>query len=57
VIFVFDKEKALNGFVNSGWNFGGQFTARAKTGHKGRARTGAASVSDGVWMYQLNDKV
>jgi hypothetical protein len=57
VIFVFDNKKALNGFVNSGWKFGGQFTAPAKTGHKGRAGTGAASVSDGVWMYQLNDKV
>ena len=23
VIFVFDTEKALSGFVNSGWEFGG----------------------------------
>jgi lipid-binding SYLF domain-containing protein len=57
LIFVFDNEKALNSFINSGWDFGGQSKAPAKTGHKGRARTGAASVSDGVWMYQLNDKV
>ena len=30
VIFVFDNDKALNGFINSGWDFGGQATAAAK---------------------------
>jgi len=56
VIFVFENEKALNGFVNSGWEFGGQSTAAATTGNKGGAMAGAASVSEGVWMYQLTDK-
>lgn len=56
VIFVFDNEKALDGFVNSGWEFGGQATAAAKNGDKGGSMGGAVSVSDGVWMYQLTDK-
>lgn len=56
VVFVFDNEKAFNSFVNSGWQFGGQATAAAKTGDEGGAMAGAASVSDGVWMYQLTDK-
>jgi lipid-binding SYLF domain-containing protein len=57
VVFVFDNEKAFNGFVNSGWEFGGQSSAAAKTSpEKGGAMQGAASVSDGVWMYQLTDK-
>jgi lipid-binding SYLF domain-containing protein len=56
VIFVFDTEKALNGFVNSGWEFGGQATAAAKNGDKGASMEGAASVADGVWVYQLTDK-
>lgn len=57
VIFVFDNEKAFNGFVNSGWEFGGQASAAAKTSpEKGGSMEGAASVSDGVWMYQLTDK-
>jgi lipid-binding SYLF domain-containing protein len=56
VIFVFDNEKALNSFVNSGWEFGGQSTVAAKAGDKGAAMAGAVSVSDGVWMYQLTDK-
>jgi lipid-binding SYLF domain-containing protein len=56
VVFVFDNEKSFDSFVNSGWQFGGQSTAAAKTGDKGGAIAGAVSVSDGVWMYQLTDK-
>ena len=57
VIFVFDSEKAFNKFVDSGWEFGGQSDASAKSGKgKGASMAGAASVSDGVWMYQLTDK-
>jgi lipid-binding SYLF domain-containing protein len=56
VVFVFDNQKAFNSFVNSGWQFGGQATAAAKNGDKGGSMAGAASVSDGVWMYQLTDK-
>lgn len=57
VIFVFDNQKAFDGFVNSGWEFGGQASAAAKTSpEKGGSMQGAASVSDGVWMYQLTDK-
>jgi hypothetical protein len=37
VVFVFDNEKAFNGFANSGWEFGGQSKAAAKTGDKGGA--------------------
>ena len=56
VIFVFDNDKVFNSFVNSGWQFGGQATAAAKTKNKGGAMSGAASVSDGVWMYQMTEK-
>ena len=56
VVFVFDNEKVLNSFINSGWEFGGQATAAAKTGDKGGSMAGAASVSDGVWMYQMTEK-
>jgi lipid-binding SYLF domain-containing protein len=56
VIFVFDNEKALDSFINSGWQLGGQSTAAATTGTKGGSMAGAASVSEGVWMYQLTEK-
>jgi hypothetical protein len=55
-VFVFDNDKVLNSFINSGWEFGGQTTAAAKTSDKGGAMAGAASVSDGVWMYQMTEK-
>jgi len=56
VVFVFDNDKVLNSFINSGWQFGGQATAAAKTKNQGGAMAGAASVSDGVWMYQMTEK-
>ncbi len=55
VVFVFDNQPAFDGFVNSGWEFGGQTTVAAKAGDKGDAMAGAVAVSDGVWMYQLTD--
>ena len=56
VVFVFENEKALNSFINSGWQLGGQSAAAATTGDKGGSMAEAASVSEGVWMYQLTDK-
>jgi len=57
VVFVFENEKVFDSFVNSGWQFGGQASAAAKTTpEKGGPMRGAASVSDGIWMYQLTDK-
>jgi lipid-binding SYLF domain-containing protein len=55
-IFVFETKGAMAQFVNSGWEFGGQATAAAKTGDKGGAYQGAVSVMPGVWMYQLTEK-
>ena len=55
-IFIFETRKALDDFVNGGWEFGGQTTAAAKTGDGGGSYQGAVSVSEGVWMYQLTDK-
>ena len=56
VVWVFETEAALNNFVNSGWEFGGQATAAAKAGDKGSAYQGAVAVSPGVWIYQVTDK-
>jgi lipid-binding SYLF domain-containing protein len=55
VVFVFDNEQALNHFVDSGWEFGGQTTAAAEMGAKRAAMSGAVSVADGVWMYHLTE--
>lgn len=55
VVFVFENAQAFNGFVNSGWEFGGQTTAAAKLDDEGAALQGAVSVSPGIWVYQLTD--
>ena len=53
LVWVFETDKALNDFVNSGWEFGAQATASAKAGEKGAAYQGAVAVAPGVWLYQL----
>ncbi len=56
LVWVFETDKALNDFVNSGWEFGAQATAAAKSGDQGAAYQGALSVAPGVWLYQITDK-
>lgn len=53
VVWVFETEAALSGFINSGWELGAQATASAKSGDKGAAYQGALSVAPGVWLYQM----
>jgi lipid-binding SYLF domain-containing protein len=55
VVFLFDTSDALNKFVTSGWEFGANAMAAAKTKTKGGALAGAVTVSDGVHMYQLTE--
>ena len=54
LVWVFETDKALNDFVNSGWELGAQATASAKAGSMGAAYQGAVAVSPGVWLYQLS---
>jgi lipid-binding SYLF domain-containing protein len=56
VVFVFLTEEALDTFIESGWEFGGQATAAASNEQEGGAYQGAASVSPDVCMYQLTDQ-
>jgi len=53
VIFVFENDKALAYFLDSGWSGSGQADAAAKTGKTGGAYSGAAEVEPGVWVYQI----
>ena len=56
VVWVFETEKALTDFINSGWEFGAQATAAAKVGDQGAAFQDAVSIAPGVWLYQVTDK-
>jgi lipid-binding SYLF domain-containing protein len=56
LVWVFEDQKNLSQFINSGWELGGQATAAAKLSDQGGAFAGAISVSPGVWLYQLTDE-
>ncbi|BCL76584.1 hypothetical protein JHS3_23200 [Jeongeupia sp. HS-3] len=54
-VFVFESRGALNNFIHSGWQFGAQANASAKSGKEGADYAGAASIAPGVWMYQMTE--
>ena len=56
LVFVFDTPEALNKFVTSGWEFGANAMAAAKSKTEGGAFSGAVSVSPGVHLYQLTER-
>jgi lipid-binding SYLF domain-containing protein len=53
VVFVFETDKALDRFLNSGWSGSAQTDAAAKAGKSGAAYSGAVEVTPGVWVYQI----
>jgi len=53
VIFIFENDKALAQFLDSGWSGSAQSDAAAKAGEKGGAYSGAVEVAPGVWVYQI----
>jgi len=55
-VFVFDTAEAFSKFVTSGWEFGADAMAVAKTKTEGGALAGAVTVSQGVHMFQLNQE-
>ena len=54
-VFVFHSRKALDSFINSGWDFSGQADAAAKSADKGAEGSVAASLVNGVSVYQLTE--
>ena len=57
MIFVFENDKALNQFLNSGWSGSAETDAAAKAGSKGGAYSGAVQVNPGVWVYEITKNV
>ena len=52
-VFIFNDATTLNKFVYSGWEFGAEAAAAAKSDNKGAAATDAASTNTGIEIYQL----
>lgn len=55
LVFVFRTRKALDRFVEYGWDFSGQADVAAKTGPKGGELSEAAAAMPGVKVYQLTE--
>ena len=55
VIWVFETQKALNDFINLGWDFGAKASAAAMVQNQGGMFSGAISVAPGVYLYQLTE--
>jgi lipid-binding SYLF domain-containing protein len=55
LVWVFEKQKDLDAFINSGWELGAQTTAAAQAGGQGASLAGAMSIAPGIWLYQLTD--
>jgi lipid-binding SYLF domain-containing protein len=53
VVFVFETERALAKFIDSGWAGETQADAAAKAGKSGGAYSGAVMVAPDVWVYQI----
>jgi len=56
IVFIFQTPEALNQFVSSGWEFGANAMAAAKTSTQGAGAQMGATVAPGVVMYQLSDQ-
>jgi lipid-binding SYLF domain-containing protein len=55
-VWVFKTKAALDQFINSGWELGGQSTAAAQHDDKGASAAGAIAVNPDIWLYQMTDE-
>lgn len=55
VVFVFHSARAVNDFVERGWEFGAQADAAAKARDKGAAATGEVSIDAETTMYTMTE--
>jgi lipid-binding SYLF domain-containing protein len=58
VVFIFKTPEVMNQFIDSGWQFGGEADATAKSGEKGAAvaKEAAADTAANVFeIYQITD--
>ena len=53
VVFVFENEKGLDRFLDSGWTGSAEGDAAAKAGKSGAAYSGAVQIDPGIWVYQI----
>ena len=55
VVFVFSSDKALDAFIDSGWDFSAQADAKVETEQDSEGADAAATVVPGVQIYQMTE--
>lgn len=55
LVLIFENPEAYNKFVTSGWEFGANAMAAAKSGSEGGGAAGVLSFQEGVKIYQIDD--
>jgi lipid-binding SYLF domain-containing protein len=55
IVFMFRSQKVFDTFVESGWEFGGQADAAARSTGKGGAVGGQASIESDIVIYTLTE--
>ena len=55
LVLILENSEAYNNFVTSGWEFGANAMAAAKSSSEGGGAAGVVSLQEGVKMYQLSD--
>jgi lipid-binding SYLF domain-containing protein len=55
LVFIFESASSLQSFIAQGWQFGATGSLSAAADGQGGMFTGAASVSPGVFVYQITD--
>jgi lipid-binding SYLF domain-containing protein len=55
VVFVFHTQTAYDNFLSAGWDFAAQSDAAAKAGEAGDTVEAAATIVDGVSLYQFTE--
>ena len=55
VVFVFHTQTAFDNFLSAGWDFAAQTDAAAQAGEEGDTAEAAATIVDGVSLYQFTE--
>jgi len=55
VVFVFNEEKALNDFIETGLDFSAQADAKVETDQDSEGAEAAATIVPGVQIYQMTE--
>ena len=54
-VIIFHSKETMDTFIDTGWEFGAEADAAAKSGDKGGSAEAAGNVNNGMSLYQLTE--